>query len=387
MGRNGTGVKAASKTSIEITFQYQGKRCRERIKLEPTAANLKRCERQKAAIELAIEQGTFDYAVTFPHSPKRSEFSERPGDDLLTEDYLKSWWREEEKYLKASTAMSDGGIVYNKLIPEFGHLSLTALTWSHIKQWIRSHNWSRKTENNVLSVFRRALNDALENELIDHHPMVERNIRRRKARGSTASTSDEIDPFSHEERTALIGAATGQLKNLVQFGFWTGMRLSELFALNWDNVDYENGRIHVCGAITRYSKGIESTKTEAGERYVELLPAALSALKDQEQYTCDNGEEIFQNGFTGKRWVSDEVLRKGQWTTLCRRAGVRYRPPGQLRHTFASMTLMAGEAPQWVARQLGHTDWTFTAKVYYRWIPADKGDAGKKVVEKWGENE
>jgi len=48
------------------------------------------------------------------------------------------------------------------------------------------------------------------------------------------------------------------------------------------------------------------------------------------------------------------------------------------------MTMMAGESPQWVAAPDGHTDWTFTARVYYRWIPKDAGDAGKKVIEKWG---
>ena len=39
-------------------------------------------------------------------------------------------------------------------------------------------------------------------------------------------------------------------------------------------------------------------------------------------------------------------------------------PPGQMRHTFASISLQAGESPQWVAAQMGHTDWTFTARIY-----------------------
>ena len=93
---------------------------------------------------------------------------------------------------------------------------------------------------------------------------------------------------------------------------------------------------------------------------------------------------MFQNPYTRKRWIGDQALRAQKWKTLCRRAGVRYRPPGQMRHTFASMSLMAGESPQWVAAQMGHTDWTFTARVYYRWIPKDAGDAGDKVTMKWG---
>ncbi len=174
------------------------------------------------------------------------------------------------------------------------------------------------------------------------------------------------------------------LQNLVQFGFWTGLRLSELFALNWGNVDWINDRICVEGALTHDSEEIEDTKTEAGERTVNLLPPALAALKAQKEHTFLKGAEVFQNPHTRARWTGDQALRTRQWNTLCRRAGVRYRPPGQMRHTFASMSLMAGESPQWVAAQMGHTDWTFTARVYYRWIPKDAGNAAQKVLNKWG---
>jgi integrase len=50
------------------------------------------------------------------------------------------------------------------------------------------------------------------------------------------------------------------------------------------------------------------------------------------------------------------------------------------------MSLMAGESPQWVAAQMGHADWTFTTGVYYGWIPKNAGDAGKRVMKKWGNN-
>ena len=77
MGRDGRGVRAVSESSIEITFMYRGVRCRERISLKPTATNLKRAEQHKAAVEHAIANGTFDYAVTFPGSPREHSKSAR----------------------------------------------------------------------------------------------------------------------------------------------------------------------------------------------------------------------------------------------------------------------------------------------------------------------
>ncbi|NCC26603.1 MAG: DUF3596 domain-containing protein [Gammaproteobacteria bacterium] len=68
MGRDGSGVRAASASTIEITFTFRGRRCRERLRLKPTAANLRRAEVHRAAILEAIAAGTFDYAVTFPGS-------------------------------------------------------------------------------------------------------------------------------------------------------------------------------------------------------------------------------------------------------------------------------------------------------------------------------
>ena len=80
MGRKPrTGVRTVSASSIELSFTYQGKRCREKVKLKPTPANLKRAERHLAAILDAIEKGTFDYATTFPKSKNAPLFSDQPG--------------------------------------------------------------------------------------------------------------------------------------------------------------------------------------------------------------------------------------------------------------------------------------------------------------------
>ena len=77
--RKRTGVVAVSASSIQISFTYKGINCRERLKLQPSPANLKRAEQHRAAILHAIERGSFDYTVTFPESPNRFKFSEQLG--------------------------------------------------------------------------------------------------------------------------------------------------------------------------------------------------------------------------------------------------------------------------------------------------------------------
>jgi len=378
MGRKYTGVRAVSETTIEIAFTYCGERCRERIKRKPTPPNLKAAARHREAILDAIERGTFDYAHTFPGSPRAAQFSTEPGARILTRDYLDKWVKGLEPELKASSFTTYRRIVSNQLIPKFGDMPINEIKWRHVRDWIRENKGSPKTVGNILSVLRTALDDAAEDELIETNPLAGKKIRRKNT-----VREDEIDPFNSEERKSILAAATGQEQNLILFGFWTGMRISELCALDWGAVDWHKGTVRVDKALTQAAKQAEAPKTYAGIRDVKLLPPALDALLEQKAHTFLKGQEIFQNPRTGERWTGDMVIRQRMWQRLLRKAKVRYRYPYQMRHTYASMMLMAGESPQWVATQLGHTDWTFTARTYGRFIPEDAPDAGNKAVERW----
>ncbi|WP_318826143.1 Arm DNA-binding domain-containing protein [Burkholderia thailandensis] len=103
MGRNGTGVRAISGSSIEVTFTYKGVRCRERIRLEPTPANLKAAANFLGAVRTAIANGTFDYRVSFPESKRIAQFVERQGDALMVGAFLDTWLERQEDVLAAST--------------------------------------------------------------------------------------------------------------------------------------------------------------------------------------------------------------------------------------------------------------------------------------------
>ena len=187
---------------------------------------------------------------------------------------------------------------------------------------------------------------------------------------------DDIDPFTQDEVSAILAACTGQIRNLFQFAFWTGLRTSELIALHWEDVDLPNAVLSVRRAKVR--KHIKVPKTKAGQRTVQLLQPALHALLAQRQHTLLQGEEVFRNPRTNEPRLHDGPIRKTAWQPALLRAEVRYRYPYQTRHTFASTLLSAGENPVWVASMMGHKDWAMIIKVYGRWISSIAPDAGKK---------
>lgn len=376
MGRGGSGVTAASETSIEITFTYRGIRCRERIKLKPTPPNLKRAERHRAAILDAIERGTFDYATTFPDSPRRLLFIERQGEALLTRDYLDAWLERAQKRLKSSTYDDYRKIVEHLLIPKFGKTILADLSRPAIRDWLAGIEASNKRLANIQSVLRSALQDAVSDDLIENNPLYGWKYENKEA----VKRDDDVDPFSSEEQGAILSCLSGQVRNLIKFAFWTGLRTSELVALDWGDIDWRRGIVRVSRSLTQVAEDFEDTKTRAGRREVKLLAPALEALKDQKAHTYVKNAEVFQDPRWGERWAGDQPIRQGFWVKALQLAKVRYRRPYQTRHTYASMMLSAGESPMWVAQQMGHSDWTMIARVYGRWIPETAPEAGNKAV-------
>jgi len=380
MGRDGRGVKSASESSIEITFMYKGVRCRERIPLKPSAANLKRAEHHRGAILLAIADGSFDYAKTFPSSTNAAKFAKVPGDAKTLETYLESWLDGQKKQLKASTYEAYRKIVHGHLIPWFGALRLSELKRKHVRDKLDELEITNKTLSNIQSVLRAALTAAVDDELIENNPLAGYTYTKTEP----PKEADDIDPFDKEEQAAILGALEGQGRNLVQFALWTGLRTSELVALDWSDVDFMRGVVRVTRALTQQARKPEGPKTNAGRRDVKLLQGALDALAAQKAHTYLKGKEVFQNPQTGERWAGDQPIRKTLWQWAIKKAGVRYRYPYQTRHTYASMMLSAGEHPMWVARQMGHADWTMIARTYGRWMPDADRQAGSRAEAIYG---
>ncbi len=381
--RQRTGVTAVSDSSIQIAFTYRGIVCRERIKLAPTPANLKRAEQHRAAILDAIARDSFDYGVTFPDSPRRHLFAAQKGSGYLLEVWLESWIERQRAHLKASTWDDYRKIIFHTLIPALGRISLAELRRADIRTWCEGQETSNKRLANVQSVLRAALQDAVDDELLDINPLYGWRYQRKEA----PKPADDIDPFSAEEQTAILTACRDpQHRNLLQFAFWSGLRTSELVALEWGDVDWRRGLVRVSRAKTQAGDAAEGTKTRRGTRDVKLLSPALEALTAQKAHSFVAGGAVFLNPRTGEAWAGDQPIRHGAWGPALRLAGVRYRRPYQTRHTYASMMLTAGESPVWLAQQMGHSDLTMIARIYGRWIADAAPEAGAKAVALFGQH-
>lgn len=375
--RKRTGVRAVSETTIQIDFTYKTIRCRERLKLQPTTANLKRAELHRSAILDAIERGTFDYSTTFPDSPNRFLFAEYKGAGYKLEDWLETWLERQKKHLKSSTYDDYRKTVENILIPEFGCTHLPDFKRPTMRDWCDKQTCGNKRLSNVQSVLRIALQAAMDDDLIEANPLYGWRYERKEA----PKPVDDIDPFDTSEQTAILNACRDpQHRNLFQFAFWTGLRTSELCALQWGDIDWRRGIVRISRAKTQAATEAETPKTRRGTRDIKLLAPALAALTAQKAHTFLAGEIIFLNPLHGTPWEGDQAIRSSAWSPAIKRSGVRYRNPYQTRHTYASMMLSAGESPIWLAQQMGHSDTAMIFRHYGRWIETADADSGQKAV-------
>lgn len=373
MDREQAGVRPKSGKGIEIDFYYEGVRRRETIKLPPTKANLKFAANKRAAILHEIALGTFNYALHFPssrHAATLGKLSNKTVGEAL-EEFLHNTRRKYE----ASTLRGYKSAINFHLIPAFGNTQIRKLTAKHINEWLSGLTISGKRINNVLIPLRLVLRDAYMDELIDSNPADRiRNLAHRY---------DDPQPFTPDEMHLILENCTPQSRNLFQFAFWSGLRTSELIALEWRDINWEKGVIQVTRASVR--KVIKQPKTTAGIRDVLILPGARDALESQKEFSLASGGRIFLNPKTNQPWETDGQIRKLGWIPALKAAGVPYRNPYQTRHTYASILLSLGENPMWVAQQMGHADWGMIRRRYGRWIPDVDKTAGSLVVSQWSQ--
>jgi integrase len=360
--------------SLYLDFYYQGIRQRPSLGLEATKANKLHAERLYSAIQHEISIGTFDFAKHFPNSKKA--ISANNTHNKTISQALDEYMRSAHRILEKSTIKGYNSAIEFYLKPNFGHIKLTDLTASMIKSWIGSLTISAKRINNVLIPLRTIFSDAYAEELIDKNPMLRvKNL---------PVTTEEPNPLTPIQIEAILKELPQQGKNLIQFALWTGLRTSELLALEWGDIDFKAGLVRVRRAIV--NKNSKQPKTKSGERDVKLFPPSLEALINQKQFTFLADAKVFNNPNTNKPWETDAQIRRTLWIPALKKAGVEYRNPYQTRHTYASTLLSAGEPPMWVANQMGHKDWAMIRRVYGRWIPEVDTTAGSKIMQIWSQN-
>lgn len=272
-------------------------------------------------------------------------------------DYLESG----ESTFKPSTIQTYRNYYNAHLSKEFGTLKVSQITKERL---IKFQNDLRKNRtnvsvNNVMNLMRTILKRCVEDELISANPA--EKIKRLR------EESPDIDPYTLDELNAALEKVDEYDRPIFVVLAWTGMRPGELKALKWTDINWERKEISISRGMFR--KIESTTKTTSGKRIIKMHQFVEEVLKTVNDRQVKNmGGYIFttKNG----ELLSHHLDRV--WSRALRNAGIRHRSSYQLRHTWASMALEAGETPAWVAKMLGHSNLGTLYKHYAGFIPSEQ---------------
>jgi len=354
--------------NLVLDFRYQGMRCREQTLLPDTAANRRRLEKLLMQIEREISLGIFDYTKTFPNSPRAKKFaslSEQLNGTPMFSEFTEEWFEENAFRWKPSGKINTRNILDKHLIPAFGERSVSKISKGEILKFRallaelpgrKGEKLSPKRINNILQPMKSIMDEAAERF---EFPSPFRNIKPLKG------SKPDVQPFTLAEVQLIVDNVRRDYQNYFITRFFTGMRSGEIHGLRWSNVDFERDLIIVSESFT-YGQ-LQDTKTDGSVRDIQMGSLVREALLEQQTVTRPYGEFVFINR-DGNTLDSANVANR-IWYPLLNYLGLKKRRPYQTRHTTASLWLAAGENPEWVARQLGHTSTQMLFQTYSRYIP------------------
>lgn len=184
--------------------------------------------------------------------------------------------------------------------------------------------------------------------------------------------------YSNDELPRLVEALDdGAYRLLFLVALKTGMRLGELLALTWGDVDLIEAVIRVRRS---YSDGTLGTPKNHERRDVDITRDVVDLIGEWwgELGQPDDTALVFP-GETASGYMNPQVILRRRLYPALKRAGIpRVGPTGEkrtfhsFRHTFAKRALESGRQITWLSRHLGHSSLAVTSEVYGHWERAER---------------
>jgi len=298
---------------------------------------------------------------------KRKRFTFQQGFD----DYL-AWAKGSKKSWER-----DKSIWELHLAPTLGNRELTSLTRKDFEQ-LRDEKLKTLSPRSVeymLAVARQIINHCIDDGLVANYqnPIRKRSGQAKKILPKVDNAKEGF--LSYRQARKLLAALKEEHIPAYRFAvlmLFTGARFDEVANLTWQEVDLDNGLLHI-----KPSKNGEPRKVAITPPVREVLEELRDGVEDEQSPVIPNSR--------GKRWermpkqfqeVADRVFPKNKT------AGKHRITPHTLRHTHASWMAMNGADLLQIKEQLGHKKLDMTLR-YSHLIPDRRHNETRKIAEKF----
>lgn len=277
---------------------------------------------------------------------------------------------------------------------DIGLSELQSLTSQQLQKFYndkKEQDYNPKTIRHMYVLINSALDKAMQIKLLNENVNRQTVIPKKEAYTAKVLSAEEV-------KKILVNAKEDKLYPIIALEIYTGLRKGEIMALKWENISFDQEELHVEGNLCRVVKEINADgskcyeykimepKTAKSKRVVPLLPGAIEALKMQQAMQAQDKEmysEIYNDqGLVFARCDGTFLSQRAfmdKYHAFLKRYGASDVRFHDLRHTFATLLLEAGEEPKAIQELLGHSTYSTTMDIYAHVTKKGKVNAIKRL--------
>lgn len=292
------------------------------------------------------------------------------------QDTLAEWlscWMENELLgsVKVSSYQTYVNIVKKHLLPALGKMKLTAITPSIVHNFVAALEASGLAYNTIKGVYRllaAAMRGAFEDGLIQKNPC--RRIRIQRAE------QEEQRVLTQKEQELLKKSRTNMNDLPTLLSLYTGIRLGEVCALKWDDIDRENQTIIIQRTGQRIAQVKNDTAggktmlmicTPKSLRSVRIIPVPNFVLARLHELMKKKATDLYIFGFSNHPAEPRTVQR--HFKALVKKLGIKNVHFHTLRHSFSTRLVELGVDIKTISTLLGHSSTQTTLDFYAHSLP------------------
>lgn len=287
-------------------------------------------------------------------------------------DLVTLWLSSYKLTVKPQTYRHTEITIHKHLIPFFGTMKLEKISMPFVQYFANSISSSGLKEYKpIIALNKRILQYAVHLQIITRNPadniivpcmrQEEKNLK-------------YLDDSQLKQFIGYLDSLPDNYKNnynrvLYQFLLATGLRIGEAIALEWSDIDLENGTINITKTFNPVINKLSTPKTKAGKRVISidrksLLMLRLYKVRQEQKFKemiSPYGNYVFSNGLAPYPFRNN--LQRMLDNHL-ERAGLPRFTFHAFRHTHASLLLNAGISYKELQHRLGHSKISMTLDVY-----------------------
>jgi integrase len=297
-----------------------------------------------------------------------------PGGHTLTLGrYLQRWLEHARTRVAPATYRKHESIIRVHITPALGHRLVSELSVADVRDFLdRRAGLDPQTQRHHRATLRRALADALRDGLTT------RNVAA-LAEPPKMSKADRPILTAAQARVLMDGTTDDPTHAVWVLACTTGMRLAEMLALTWDDVDLEAGTVTIDATLQRVDGEWQrrTTKTAKSRRTVSLTPRAIAALRPKRRlhglvFTTAKGMPLHGSNLP-------KILH-----AHTDRLGLPRVTIHDLRHSAATILYANGADIESIADMLGHSTSRITADLYRHRVTEMQRDLAVRMHEAIG---